>query len=122
MIQSDALSRRPDLILDWDMDNKNLTLLPEHLFLNLLDVTLQDRILGLGQIDDFLMTFSITNPPFRAAEDWKLEAINKKNTLFYKGRNYILNDLNLQWDILWMFHDHETAGHPGKAKTLVSVE
>ena len=78
------------------MDNENLTLLPEHLFLNFLDVTLfQDRVLGLGQIDNFLTTFSITDPPFRAAEDWKLEAIDRKNTLFYKGRNYILNDLNL---------------------------
>ena len=44
MIQSDALSRRPDFILDKDTDNENMTLLPEHMFLNLLDVTLQDRV------------------------------------------------------------------------------
>ena len=100
MIQSNALSQGPNLIPDQDTDNQNLTLLPEHLSLNLLDVTLQDRILGLGQIDDFLTTFSITDPPFGAAEDWKLEAIDGKNTLFHKGRNYIPSDLNLWWDIL----------------------
>ena len=93
MIQSDALSRRPDFIPDWDTDNENLTLLPEHLFLNLLDITLQDMVLDLGQIDDFLKTFSINDPPFRAFEDWKLETIEGRNTLFYRGRDYILDDL-----------------------------
>ena len=122
MIQSDALSYRPDFILDKDTDNENMTLLPEHMFLNLLDATLQDRVLDLGQIDDFLKTFSITDPPFGGAEDWKLEAIEGRTTLFYKGRNYIPDNLDLQRDILQMMHDHETAGHPGKAETLVSVE
>ena len=88
-------------------------------------MTLQDRILGLGQIDDFLMTFSITDPPFGAAEDWKLEAINKKNTLVYKGRNYILNDLNLRQDILarqrhWYQWSDITGGlaYPHSYKTM----
>ena len=83
---------------------------------------MQDRVLDLGQVDDFLKTFSITDPPFGAAEDWKLETIDGQNTLFYKGRNYILDDLDLQWNILQMMHNHETAGHPGEAETLVSVE
>ena len=79
-------------------------------------------LIYVGQIDDFLKTFSINDPPFRALEDWKLETIEGRNTLFYRGRNYILDDLNLQRDILQMMHDHKTAGHPGEAKTLVSVE
>ena len=48
MIQSDALSRRPDLIPSKDTDNEDMTLLPDNLFLNLLDLTLQDRVLDLG--------------------------------------------------------------------------
>ena len=95
MIQSDALSRRPDLIPSKDTDNEDMTLLPDTLFLNLLDLTLQDRVLNLGQLDDFLTTFSIDDPPFGALNDWKLELIDGKNTLFYKGQNYVLDDLDL---------------------------
>ena len=97
-------------------------LLPEGLFLNLLDITLQDRVLDLGEVDDFLKAFSITHPPFGNTDDWKLEAVGGRNTLFYKGRNYVPNDLNLRRDVLWTLHDHETAGHPGKAETMVAIE
>ena len=45
MIQSDTLSRRPDFIPSKDTDNENMTLLPDSMFLNLLDLTLQDRVL-----------------------------------------------------------------------------
>ena len=122
MIQSDALSWQPDLILAQDTDNEQMTLLPDNLFMNLLDLTLQDRILNLGQLDSFLENFLITDPPFGAKEDWKLELVGGRNTLFYKGWNYIPDDLDLQCDIVKMLHDHEMAGHPGEAKTLVSVE
>ena len=95
MVQSDALSRRSDLIPAQDTDNKQMTLLPDNLFLNLLDLTLQDRILNLGQLDDFLGTFLISDPPFGTPEDWKLELVDGKNALFYKGQNYIPDDLYL---------------------------
>ena len=99
-----------------------MTLLPDNLLLNLLDLTLQDRVLDLGQLDDFLKSFSIGDPPFGAPDDWKLDCVGGRNTLFYKGRNYVPDDLNLQHDIVKMLHDHETAGHPGEAETLVSTE
>ena len=72
-----------------------MTLLPENLFLNLLDLTLQDWVLGLGQLDDFLKNFSINDPSFGAPADWKLELIDGRNTLFYKGQNYVPDDLDL---------------------------
>ena len=78
MIQSDTLSQWPDFILGRDTNNENMTLLPEHLFLNLFDITLQDRVLDLGQIDDFLRTFSITDLPFGDAGDWKLKQLKEK--------------------------------------------
>ena len=118
MIQSDALSQRPNLIPSKDTDNEDMTLLPDALFLNLLDLTLQDRVLNLGQLDDFLTNFLVDDPPFGTSDDWKLELLDGKNTLFYRGRNYVPDDLDLRCDIV----DHETAGHPGEAKTLVSVE
>ena len=122
MLQSDALSRQPDLIPTKDTDNKDMVLFPDNLFLNLLDLTLQDRVLDLGQLDNFLKSFSIDDPPFGIQDDWKLELIDGRNTLFYKGRNYIPDNLALRCDIVKMLHDHETAGHPGEAETLVSVE
>ena len=122
MVQSNALSHRPDFIPECDTDNENMTLLPECMFLNLLDITLQDRVLDLGQINDLLKGFSPTDPPFDTLDDWKLETIEEQNTLFYKGQNYILDNMDLRWDILQMLHDYETAGHPGEVETLVSVE
>ena len=44
MIQSDTLSRRPDFIPNEDHDNEDRILLPENMFINLIDVDLQDRI------------------------------------------------------------------------------
>ena len=44
MIQSDALSRQPDFIPKEDHDNENRILLPESMFINLIDLDLQDRI------------------------------------------------------------------------------
>ena len=119
MIQSDALSQRPNLIPLKDTDNEDMTLLLDALFLNLLDLTLQDKVLSLGQLDDFLKNFSVDDPPFGTSDNWKLELLDGKNTLFYKGRNYVPDDLDLWCDIVRMLHDHETAGHPGEAKMLV---
>ena len=54
-------------------------------------------------------------------KDWKLEKHGEKNILFYKDKNYILDNLELWWDIVRMFHDHKTVGHPGELETYNSV-
>jgi len=41
MIQCDALSWRPDFVPDEDHDNEDVTLLPDQLFVNLIDIDLQ---------------------------------------------------------------------------------
>ena len=51
MIQSDALSRRPDYIPEEDHDNENRILLPEDMFVNLMDLDLQDRITNTDKYD-----------------------------------------------------------------------
>src|SRR5271170_3219221 len=48
MIQSDALSRRPDHCPDEDTDNEDRTLLPEDLFIKSLDLDLHDVIADNG--------------------------------------------------------------------------
>ena len=48
MIQSDALSRRPDFVPSEDMDNEDIVMLPET---NLIDTNLQERILNCEKFD-----------------------------------------------------------------------
>ena len=51
MIQSDNLSRRPDYILDNDTDNEDITMLPDDLFIGLIDVDLQNQIAESDDMD-----------------------------------------------------------------------
>jgi hypothetical protein len=41
MVQSDALSRQPNLCPDKDTDNEDVVMLPENLFISLIDERLQ---------------------------------------------------------------------------------
>jgi hypothetical protein len=50
-----------------------------------------------------------------------LEKLDEGNVLFFKGKNYVPKDDELRKDILRMFHDHKTAGHPGELETYNSV-
>jgi transposase InsO family protein len=54
-------------------------------------------------------------------KDGRLEKLDDRNVLFFKGKNYVPRDDELRRDILRMFHDHETAGHPGELETYNSV-
>ena len=49
--------------------------------------------------------------------DWTVEKFEGHNIIFFKGKNHIPKDNELQCDITKMFHNHETAGHPGELET-----
>jgi len=51
MIQSDALSRRPDHCPEEDNDNEDMILLPENLFINRIDIDLQQQIAKVNYMD-----------------------------------------------------------------------
>ena len=51
MVQSDALSRWPDLCPDNDTDNENMIMLPDNMFLNLIDMDLQQKIAMTDDLD-----------------------------------------------------------------------
>jgi hypothetical protein len=51
MVQSDALSRRPDYGTDEQMEEEDKVVLPDNLFINLLDTELQERILNGKKLD-----------------------------------------------------------------------
>ena len=53
--------------------------------------------------------------------DWTIETKNGRNILFYKGKNYIPKNTDLQRELVKSFHDHETAGHPGEIRTYNAV-
>ena len=97
------------------------------MFVNLMDIDLQDRITNMDKYDYDVKTaleLLLENGPNSLQQDlkdWKLEKHGEKNILFYKDKNYILDDLELWRDIIKMFHDHEMAGHPGELETYNSV-
>ena len=51
MVQSDALSRRPDHVPDEDTGNEDLVLLPDKLFINLINVELAKMIKSAATSD-----------------------------------------------------------------------
>ena len=185
MIQSDTLSRRPDHGIGTEQDNEDMVLLPENLFINLLerDMANPTRILAINNTDDEndtpdaikslsihglktlrnhfsndtaaisvndviinvldmdlqkrIATAQEMDIPVKEAmnmllkknpnmwkdemKDWTMELLDEGVVLFFKGRNYIPKDDNLRRDILKMYHDHETAGHPGELETYNAV-
>jgi hypothetical protein len=128
MVQSDALSRRPDLCPDEDHDNEDIVMLPDTMFVNLIDVDLQERIAMVDDLDGNAadaLKLLLENAPTAMTtglEDWKLEKTNTgQNILFYRGKNYIPRNMALRRDIVKTFHDHETAGHPGELGTYTAI-
>ena len=51
MIQSDALSRRPDHGIEGQLEEEETIMLPKNMFMNLLDADLQERILNGKELD-----------------------------------------------------------------------
>ena len=90
-IQADALSRRPDLCPE-GTDNKNIVVLLEHLFANLINTELQKRIANTENID-YDAAEAIKgllgegpNEAKKDLEDWEVEEFEGKNILFYKEK------------------------------------
>ena len=128
MIESDALSWRPDHLSGDDTDNTDVVMLPANLFIRLIDLNLQERIAESESLDKdakgALTLLSEQGPDTlrNGTEAWMVELFNGKNILFYKGKNYIPLNPKLWHDIVESFHDHKTAGHPGKLEMYNAVQ
>jgi hypothetical protein len=87
MIQSDALSRRPDHIPENDDDNENIVILPDKLFINLINVELAKLIESTTTSDELVKDISNVLstkgiPPIKSSlSDWKIE----DGKLFYQN-------------------------------------
>ena len=101
MVQSDALSRRPNHGIDESIGKEEQTLLPENMFINLLDINLQERILNCcDKTMDIKTTLEMImkEGPTSLQNDltnWKIEDMNGRKAIFYKGKNYIPDDQDL---------------------------
>jgi len=119
MIQSDALSRQPDHITD-EIDNDDIIVLPDNIFIKMINLELQNEIREETTKDDFfakaLLAIKENGPlPIRSKlEDWKTE----EGLLFFKDRCYIPPHEELRREIVKQYHDSLTEGHPGHFKTL----
>jgi RNase H-like domain found in reverse transcriptase/Integrase zinc binding domain len=128
MVQSDALSRWPDYGTDELMEEEDKVVLPDNFLINLLDTELQEQILNGKKLDldvkNTIKTLMKKGPTSlkNDLEDWKIEEIDGWKKIFSKGKNYIPKDLEFQWDIVKMYHDHKTAGHPGKLEIYNGIK
>ena len=130
MVQSDGLSRQPDLCPDKDNNNENIIMLPNSMFLNLIDTALQEKIATSDNLDQqvinaltFLLNDTLTAPtPLKNnLQNWTFTKENGHQFLFYKNKTYVPRNTQLQREILQNFHDHETAGHLGELKTYNAI-
>jgi hypothetical protein len=104
-IQADSLSQRPDLCPQ-GMDNEDVMVLPEHLFVNLIDMELQKRIANAKNMNyDAAEAIRklLEQGPKEAKKDliyWEVKEFEKENILFCKGKNYVLIDAELHRKIV----------------------
>ena len=122
----DTLSRRPDHIPTSNTDNEAVTLLPNALFVNLIDASLSDKLCSSSALDPLVLDAlhalpGATPAAFRShLSDWHYDA----GILTYQNRVYVPADAGLRHAVVARHHDHPTAGHPGVLKTrqLVASE
>ena len=102
MVQSDALSRRPDLCPEDNSDNENKTLLQDNLFISAIDIELKDLITNSKETDT-LVTDAIRAlrngevlPMKSKISDWTFE----EGLIFYRDKCYVPNNQELQRKIL----------------------
>jgi hypothetical protein len=123
MVQSDALSRRPDHVPKTDNDNEEVTLLPNELFLRQIDVQTCDVIIKVITKDDFPNRAIVAlkekgTPPIKSdLGAWEL----REGLLFFNDRCYVPTDLELRRNLVSQFHDSTMMGHPGQYKTMEAI-
>ncbi|ESK80881.1 reverse transcriptase-rnase h-integrase, partial [Moniliophthora roreri MCA 2997] len=124
MVQSDALSRRPDLVDEEENDNDDIVMLPDKLFVNVIDAELKTKLEEALPSDEFLqMTIESLlekgTPPIKSSlHDWRTE----DNLLFYKDRIYVPNDPMLRRLIVKTIHEALPHGHLGQWNTVDQVQ
>ncbi|KIK15607.1 hypothetical protein PISMIDRAFT_16416 [Pisolithus microcarpus 441] len=120
----DALSHRPDHIDNDAHDNEGVTLLPQNLFVQLINTSLSEKVASSSASDLIVLTalqaieLAEMPPPFKSnLSDWHY----KGGVLFYKDHAYVPDDPELCCTVVSSHHDHPSAGHPSVLKTCLLV-
>jgi hypothetical protein len=123
MVQLDTLSWRADLHPDEDNDNEDMILLPDDLFVKVIDTKTHSLLVTALMKDDLvksaveaLKTGGI--PLIKSVlTDWKLE----DGLLFFLGCCYIPPNEMLRKQIVECYHNTLPSKHPGQFQTLELV-
>jgi len=90
------------MIPNKDHDNKDIVLLPDNLFINLINMELQEKIANSMDMDidatdalKVLLGQALTHLQ-KDLEDWSIDIFDDKNILFYQAKNYIPRNYNLR--------------------------
>ena len=109
----DALSRRPDLIPKDTNNNDQVTLLPDSLFINIIDSAVANKIAKSSEKVLQALNEDLPSQFWSRLSDWSYKA----GILSYQGQIYIPEKDNLRKELIKRFHDRPTAGHPRYLKT-----
>ncbi len=125
MIVADALSRRADWSKGLEDDNDQVVALPDNLWIRLLDTELWDAVAkGLTNDSTAQEAMKRLSKTEVSPTNWTLENSGQDSTtpfLFYNGRLYIPDEIDLRRQIVRDHHDTPTAGHPGVLATCRSI-
>ena len=107
MIQPDALSQQSDHGIEGQLEEEETIMLPENMSINLLDTNLQEIILNGKELDidvkNAMETLLQERPTSlkNDLEDWGIKEIDGRRMIFYKEKNYIPKDQELQQNVPW---------------------
>jgi len=97
-------------------------MLPDHLFISLIDADLPDQLSSGLSLDDYAQKLiKDLESDSSSTENWTFLQNKEALALFFKGKQYVSANLELCHQILHMYHDSRTAGHPGILETFNAV-
>jgi hypothetical protein len=124
LVQSDTLSRRPDFVpheeWQWQYNYATWRSICESIRPRLTTTNCNDLDTDATEALKLLVQSGPANIQ-QGLDDWPTETVNGKHVLFFKGKNYIPQNIEPLCDIVKSFHDHETARHPGELETFNSI-
>src|SRR6266498_229271 len=103
--------------------SEDIIILPEDLFINLIDTELQN-IITLATKDDTLAKQTVQDLWTNTKTDWMLSTLDNQDNfvLFHNGSMYIPDDLELRCHIVSQFHNSPISGHPGISETTTQIQ
>ena len=95
-------------------------ILPENLFIQVLDLDLQQQFMDAAMKDSCYKEFEdYVKKNLKVWNDKRIEKINEQ--IFVDGKQYVPDEASLRMELVRRFHDTLPAGHPEELETYVKV-